>query len=686
MRTITRLINALPLAALLSVVSIIRGYGQQDSLRKHATESVEVEAQKLTTVKVNGAFNTTKMNEGELFKAACCNLSESFETNPSIDVNFTDVLTGARQIQMLGLSGLYVQMMTENRPDTRGLFANYGLSYTPGTWTESIQVTKGAGSVVNGYESMTGLINIENKKPESLEKLYLNAYANHMGRYEANAVATSQLSNKWSTAVYLHSDQWNNQFDLNGDGFMDMPMSTSYALMNRWKYDGEVWKLQFGGKYLQEDRTAGELHSREAQPHHGISGIYEAKQFTTNWNAFMKLGRIFKEKPYQSVGLIAQINGHNQGGYYGMRSFNYRQESGYTNLIYQSIIGTTIHKFRTGLSLNYDRMYEFQTGLTSDTLSLNRTEVVPGAFYEHTWSPDEALTIIGGIRYDQHNLFGGFFTPRLHIKYNLNENSVIRLNAGRGQRTANLLADNGAALGSNRILSIAGRTMVWDYTLAPEVSWNYGLGYTYDFELFDGTGSLAVDAYRTDFERQVIADLETGGLLKIYSQDRAGYGNSIQAEVNLQPVRRLEFRLAYRFNDVQMRFQDGMKERPFIAAHRGFFNAAYTTRSKWAFDATVNLTGSKRLPSTTTNAVRDQFIANSPAFMTVNAQVTKSFKAQGLDVYVGVENLTDYRQTTLLIAPDRPFGSTFDASMVWGPVTGRIFYVGLRFKLMREVD
>lgn len=676
----------LPLGPLLAQVTPPQ---KPDSTTRQVTkEETLVETKGLTTVQGRDALNTNVMKEGELFKAACCNLSESFETNPSIDVNYTDALTGARQIQLLGLSGLYAQLMTENRPDARGLFANYGLSYTPGTWVESIQVTKGTGSVVNGYESISGLINIENKKPEGEELVYLNAYANHLGRFEANAVGTARLTPNLSTAIYLHTDQWANKFDMNNDGFMDMPMSRGNSFMNRWKYDGDAWKAQFGAQYLVETRNGGQLHADETGvPHHGNTALtYETNQNTTHWNAFAKVAKVFHGTPYRSLGLIAQVTGHNQDGLFGMRSFSAFQRSAYANFIYQDIIGTTDHKYRTGLSIQTDDMREWQTGLSPDTINFQRTEIVPGAFYEHTWSPNPSLTLIGGLRADYNNLFGAFLTPRLHGRYAINEKNTLRFSAGRGQRTANPMTDNGAALGSNRILMSQGQTRVNGYNLRPEVAYNYGLSLSHDFELLDGNGTLVLDAYRTDFVNQVVVDLENPRLVQLYNLQGQSFSNSLQAEANYRPNRRWDVRLAYRWLDVQTSYQTGLQNqllsRPLIATHRAFVNIAYTTRNKWAFDLTATFTGQKRLPSTTANLPQDQLPSHSPAFLTGNAQITKTF-AGGLDLYIGAENLADFRQQQLLIAPDRPFGPNFDASMVWGPVTGRVFYVGFRYKLIR---
>lgn len=653
------------------------------TVTKEATEVSHTGPGTVRSVKEVG--NVIKMNESELFKAACCNLSESFETNPSVDVSYTDATSGTKQIQMLGLSGIYMQLMTENRLDMRGAWANYGLGYVPGTWVQSMQLSKGAGSVANGFESITGALNVEQKKPDSDEVLYLNAYANHLGRMEGNAVLTQPLGGKWHMAIMGHWDQWNNPMDLNKDGYWDMPTNLSHNWAARWLYKGDKWRFQAGFRYLSDLRWMKQ-DITEGSGHQHVEGMpmYESRVNTTQWEGFMKLGRIFSQ-PYRSLGFITNATSHLHSGTMGIRDVQVAQRSLYANVIYQDIWGSTLHKYRTGISYQYDDIQEqTQLALGADTsyYKYRRLEHVPGLFYEHTWSPSEAVTVVAGLRGDWNSLFGSFLTPRLHVRYALDANNTLRFSAGRGQRTANPLGDNLGLMATNRVLFMNGSRRILNYHLAPEVAWNYGLSYGHDFELGDGNGTVTLDAYHTWFQNQVVADWETAGFLQLRNVQGGGQSLSLQAEVSYVPARRWEVRTAYRWYHVTQNLEAGWNTKPLVAAHRAFANVAYTTRNKWSFDLTASVTGTKRLPSTQTNATRDQFITESPAYLQVNGQVTKAFK-NGIDVYVGVENLTDYRQEQLLIAGDRPFGATFDGSMIWGPIMGRVVYAGVRFKLKR---
>ncbi len=644
---------------------------------------VSVDERRLSTMQMlNAVTNTTIMREAELQKAACCNLSESFETNPSVDVNYADAVSGAKQIQMLGLSGIYTQVQRENVPGTRGLAANYGLSYTPGTWIESIQVTKGVGSVVNGFESIAGQINVEQKKPEGNEAVYANLYMNRMGRTEGNLNLARKINSKLSTALYMHADYWKNSFDRNGDGFMDVPLTQGISVMNRWKYEGDIYKIQAGISFLNDSRIGGQtgfnpLYDRGKTDKYGV-GIN-----TNRYEAFAKIGRVYPGDLFKSTGLIVSVVSHNQDSYFGLREYKAQQNSAYANFIYQNIIGTSNHKFRTGMSLQADAYDE-----TLFTAKIKRTEVVTGGFYEYTYTPNASITVMTGIRADYNNLYGAYLTPRIHAKYEITPTTSLRISGGRGQRTANIFAENASVLASGRVVYTEGNNKNGAYHLDQEIAWNYGMSLTQDFEMFGNNGTIVLDAYRTDFQNQVIPDMENAGYLRFYNLKGASYSNSLQAEINYRPIRRFDIRLAYRLFDVYTdyisapsSFQSyGRLSRPYVAKNRAFLNLAYETRSKWKFDYTVQYIGRKRLPGTLSNSELYRMPEYSPSYLQMNAQVTKSFLF-GLDVYIGVENLTDFRQTTLFIDPQNPFSNRFDGSFIWGPIVGRMSYIGLRYKL-----
>lgn len=633
--------------------------------------------QKASYISSLNPIRTQVMTERELFKAACCNLSESFETNPSVDVSYNDAVTGSKQIQLLGLSGNYTQLTVENLPGPRGLATPFGLNFIPGPWVESIQLNKGVGSVVNGYESIAGQINVELKKPAIAEKLYLNAYINDMTKTDLNLVLTERLGKNWSTALLLHDNfQTRSKVDYNKDGFRDMTTGNLFTAVNRWNYNGtKGFESQLGFKILIDDFTGGQT-SFDPDRDKFTTRSYGLGIKTNRYEVYGKAGYVFPEKKYKSIGLQLSAFDHKQDSYFGMTSYNGRQKNFYANLIYQSIIGTTAHKFRTGMSFlsdNYNELF--------NATRYERQETVPGAFFEYTFTPVEKFNIVAGIRADHNSLFGWFATPRLHVRYEPVKGTTIRLSAGRGQRTANIFAENNSVFVSARQMSIITSSAGKAYGLDPEVAWNKGISIDQKFRLFNRSANFALDFFRSDFQQQVIVDLEDARQVKFYNLDGKSYSNSFQAEMNLEPVKKLEVRLAYRFFDVKSTYGGQLLQKPFTARHRAFTNLAYEAGG-WKFDYTFNINGSKRITNTSANPPAYQKGPESPSYFLMNAQVSKTVgKKRPIDFYIGGENLTNFLQGDVIVSADHPFGPYFDASLIWGPVTGRMFYAGFRYKI-----
>lgn len=625
-------------------------------------------------------IRTQIMTERELFKAACCNLSESFETNPSVDVSYNDAVTGSKQIQLLGLSGNYTQLTVENLPGPRGIASPLGLNSIAGPWIESIQLTKGVGSVANGFESIAGQINVELKKAGIDELLYLNGYVNDFGKTDINLNLSGQLGNKWSSSLLLHDDfLYNSSMDFNKDGFRDQPTGNLFSAVNRWKYeDAKGMMIQFGWKYLLDDKTGGETSFDPSRDKYS-SDRYGLGIHTRRFEGFAKIGYVFPAKKYKSIGLQISTFHHSQDAYFGLKDYDAVQDNFYSNLIYQSIIGSTSHKFRTGLSIMADRYSEKLQGTRYD-----RTETVPGAFLEYTYSHGNTFSLVAGLRGDHNNLFGFFATPRLHLKYEPARGTTLRLSGGRGQRTANIIAENMSVLVSSRQLQIppgSGKA----YGLEPEIAWNEGVSLDQKFRVFNRNASISIDYYRTDFQNQVVVDLDQSpGEVHFYNLEGKSYSNSFQTELHYEMLRSLEMRLAYRLFDVKTTYHGQLMERPLVARHRAFANLALDLRG-WKLDYTVSYNGMKRIPSTAGNPVQYQLEDYSPAYWMMNAQLSRSVgKDNNWDFYIGAENLTNYFQDHPVLAADQPFSSYFDASMVWGPLSGRMLYAGFRYKVKRR--
>lgn len=637
--------------------------------REQVLDAVEVTyREKSTEISYMDPIKTENIGEEELYKAACCNLSESFETNPSVDVAFTDAVTGTKQIHMLGLDGKYTQITREAIPDVRGLASIQGLTYTPGVWIEGIQLNKGAGSVATGFESITGQINVEMHKPETADRWFLNGYANQGGRTELNLLTSHKLSDKVSTGFLLHGNLRPLEVNGNGDSFLDFPTGHSVNLLNRWKFsNNKGWMGQVGMRVIQEERQGGQSENE-------ISNPYRLGWQTNRYEAWAKSGYVFPEAKYNSVGFRGKAVQHLQRSYFGDQSYVGLQESGYVNGIFQSIIGTSTHKYRTGLSLQYDRFDE-----QLDSLQFQRQEIVPGAFVEYTFTYFTKFSLVAGLRADHHNYYGLFFTPRLHLRYEIVEGSVLRASGGRGQRTANVIAENFGLLASSRSWDIQGDPNVPGFGLQPEIAWNAGLNFTQNLRINYRPGTFAVDFYHTEFEQQSVVDMEDPREVAIYDLDGRSYATSLQVQFDYELIRRLDVRLAYRWFDVMTTYDGLLLRKPYVAKHRAFANLAYETTSGWKFDYTIQWQGPNRIPSTAANPATFQRGTQSPDLVLMNTQITKSWKDK-YAVYVGVENITNVQQPNPVIADGEPFGPFFDASMIWGPIFGRMAYFGFRLK------
>jgi outer membrane receptor for ferrienterochelin and colicins len=605
-----------------------------------------------------------------LQKLPCCNLSESFENSATIDVGYSDAVTGAKHIKMLGLAGIYSQMLFENIPYLRGLESTFGLNYVPGPWMESIQISKGAAAVINGYESTTGQINIEYKKPEKSDPLFINLFVNSIGRFESNVTAAIPVNEKWSTMLLFHGSTMQNKMDRNNDGFLDIPLNRQLNFFNRWKYnpEGNV-RLQFGISLMDELREGGQMDF-DYDRDQGGSEYYGINIATRKYQGFGKIGFLFPEKSYQSIGFQTRATWFSQESLYGLNNYDGEQFSYYANLIYQSIISNTNHIINFGASFLYD---DYRERLNMD--NYNRTEFVPGIFGQYTYTDPEKFNGIAGLRIDHNSVYGSLITPRIHLRYNLDQHTALRASAGKGYRTANVLAENTGVLASSRVLHF-----VEDFDM--EKAWNYGLNITRGFPLAEGREITAsVDFYRTDFQNQIVVDMDRDpGAVYFYNLDGKSYSNSFQAEVSLEPVERLDITLAYRFSDVKSTINGQLLEVPLTTRYKGLLTLSYATPfRKWAFDFTGQLNGQSRLPDTRMNPPEYQLGEYSPQYVILHAQVSKRFK--WFEIYVGGENLTDFRQEDPILAPDDPFGPNFDASMVWGPLLGRRFYAGIRYTL-----
>jgi outer membrane receptor protein involved in Fe transport len=603
-----------------------------------------------------------EIGEGELRKAACCNLSESFETNASVDVNITDAVSGAKKIQMMGLDGVYTQIQLENIPYLRGLESSFGLNSIPGTWIESIQITKGTGNVVNGYESMAGLVNLELKKPNEMERFYVNGYGSIYGRAELNMNAGHKINEKWSTGWFVHGSGMFGEMDNNRDGFRDVPKGNNLAFLNRWAYQGKKMEAQFGINSYLDIKNGGQM----AFDRTVNAGKYGVQIDSKHADLFAKTG-FFLKKPRTSLGIVYNVKYQEVNAQFGNRTFDGLEKRGYINAIYDGYIGTTLHGIKLGASGVYVDMQQ-----KADSLESNRVEVIPGIFGEYTYSGRRMSAVIGA-RGDYHNLFGFQFSPRVHTKFLLSEYTDLRLTAGKGWRVPNFMIDNVSLLAN-------AKTWIVPAELLPEISWNFGGSIVHEFKLFKRKGTISTDFYHTLFENQLVVDRDANFNQIIFTNlSGKSYSNSFQTELSIEPLKNVEIRLAYKYLDVKAEYAGEMQQQVMIPKHRGFMNLSYITRNKrWEFNTTLSVFGTSRLP--------DIGVSNLPSesevYPILNAQITHVFKRW--DFYVGGENLTNFIQKNAIIDATNPFGNSFDATRIWGPIMGINVYAGFRYSIKNK--
>jgi outer membrane receptor for ferrienterochelin and colicin len=613
--------------------------------------------------------STEIITSKELLKAACCNLSESFTTNASVDVQFQDAVTGAKQIQLLGLAGIYTNIMFENIPTLKGITNTFGFGFVPGPWMTAISVSKGTGSVANGYESITGQINIDYKKPDDIERYYFNAFQSSHFKTDLNANAAVQLSDNLSTLLLAHTDFVTKTFDHNHDNFADQPEVKQFNIMNRWHYQSFTgYTSQVGIQVIDEKRNAGQISAPHSGSHAGH--LYEINIDTKRYELYAKNGFVFNDEPYTSMGLILNGQYQDQESEFGLRRYNSKLRFFFSKLIFETKTADEVHSITFGGSYAFDQYEENYNGI-----DFFRKEYVPGIFAEYNYSPLPQIAVVPGARVDFHNLYGTFFTPRLHIKYGIDDNTTLRISGGKGYRSVNLFADNLNYLASSRLFIVTDNPTY-------EEAWNYGFNLTKYFPLNNRDLRFTFDFYRTDFIRQTVVDIDSDvDEVRFYDLDGKSFSNNYQIELAYELFQRLDLSAAFRYSDVKTQFGDQLLTKPLVSRYKALLTLSYATEERqWLFDTSFLLNGDGRVPSTKENPEQYQRSETFSEFVNINAQITKRIDI--VDLYFGVENLLDFKQDNPIIASDDPFGEYFDASLVWGPIDGRKFYVGVRLSVL----
>jgi len=628
-----------------------------------------VERTQGTLLDTRSTVNMERIGQKELKRAACCDLSESFETNATVDVSYVDAVSGTKAIKMLGLDGKYALISVENIPFLRGLSSSYGLTLLPGPWIRGINVSKGTGPVVNGYSSMTGQIDLSLLQPSSAEPLFVNLYGNAQGRYEANVHSAQRLDSAWHNLLMVHANFNETELDNNKDGFLDNVLNKRINILDRVEYQGDGSDAHFGVRYVLDDRRGGQV-SRDEDVGPAIPR-YQVGISNELVDVFAKGGFVFKNNPTRSIGLIGNFRQHTLDAQFGNRIHMGLEHSGSFSAIFQQLLRDGNDQVKAGLTFNYADFTEQYIDST-----FGRTERIPGAFAEHILKRG-SFTAVSGLRFDMNDHYGNFLSPRLHLKYDLGPLTALRASGGSGWRSANPYVENASALASSR-------TVIVEESLNAERSWNVGVALTHKFKWMQRKWAFNVDAYRTEFTDQMVADMDASAHeLRLYNLRGASYATTVQADLQVELVRPLQLKVAYRWYDARTTYSGQLLSRPFVPEHRAMADLAFTSpNEKWRFDITLNWFGTSRLPDLSDNASAHHFGERAPDYTLLHAQLSRVFGP--LELYLGCENITDFMQHPQIIAPEQPFGPDFDASIIWGPTNGRMFYGGLRYTLKKK--
>ena len=629
-------------------------------------EEVKIEGKQVArSISSLTPINTETITSDGLQRLACCSLAESFETTVTIDVGYSDAVSGAKKIKMLGLAGVYSQILTELVPSTRILSATFGLNYIPGPWISAISISKGTSSVLDGYESITGQINIDLKQPDNSEKLYAELFINEHQRVEVNASSAFKINDNLSTIVLVHGSTLKNKVDKNGDGFLDLPLGNLFIGSNRYYYNKDnKLRSRFGFEIMQEDRVGGQLDYNPTDI--GISDYYGISVKSSRFTIYEKAGFLLDPENNGSFAINANFIYHKTNSTFGLRDYDATQKSLNVKIKYKTELGSENHKLTGGVSFQNDNFNQ----KINDTI-IDRNESVPGIFGEYTFS-NKKITIISGLRFDNNNLYGSFFTPRLHVKYTISENATIRASAGRGFRTANVFPENIGLLASSR-------TFYFLEEFQMEKAWNYGINYTQKW-FIDEVRKITfnIDFYRTVFQNQIVVDVNrSAGAVYFYNLKGESFSNSFQTDLIFTPAQGFEVTLAYRYNNVMVTMNQELINKPLVSPHKGLVSLHYSTKfEKWNFTVTTQFNGQSKLPYTKDNPAEYQLGDSSPAYIILHAQILRKFSKW--EIYLGAENLTDYKQENPILAADDPFCDYFDSSIVWGPIVGRSVNAGVR--------
>ena len=662
------------------LINSLKLYSQDDNsdtmMMNDLMEVVILKKKKSISQLYNISSNVINVDKEELLKSACCNISESFETNPHIETNFTNSIIGIKQISLFGLKSPYILISEEDLPSIRAGTQVIGLNYIPGTWVESIQINKGTSNVENGYESLTGEINVKLKKPKDDDPFFLNIFRGYKGRNELNIQFSEKLSNKLYSSLFVHGSNRKKKVDKNLDSFLDKPTSNQFNILNRWQYEStdNSFSAMLTLNGFKDRKKIGQISPKnidksEEKTWNGSINTNQLKSnFILNYN--------FLDRPYNNLTFQLFNSFLDYNSFYGFRKYDFKLNTNYLKIYFKSIIQNTMNKIKVGINLVED---DFDESLTKK--KYDRSEKSIGGFFEYNYDNLDDFSFNGGIRIDNHNKLNTFLTPKFNLKYKINSKSILKLSYGRGKRLSSIFLENLNLFVSNRKIKILKKNNL-SYGLKPELADNFGINFNYNFRLNKKNAFLTFDFYRTQFKNQIIADYEIPNEISFYNSDGKSFSNSYLIEFVYDPIKNLELTLAYKYNNVKFKYLSGLKRKALNPEDRIFVNLSYNykdlniDRDIWRFNFSLHAIGKQRIPENL-NSLNG---FESKKYMLLNFQLTKIFN-KNFELYLGFENLANYLQNNPIIDYNNPFGSDFDSSLIYAPIVGTMNYFGLRYNL-----
>ena len=624
----------------------------------------------------NISTNIINVDKEELLKSACCNISESFETNPHIETNFSNSIIGIKQITLFGLKSPYILISEDDLPSIRAGTQVIGLNYIPGTWVESIQINKGTSNVENGYESLTGEINIKLKKPKDDDPFFLNIFRGYKGRNELNIQFSEKLSNKLYSSLFVHGSNRKKKVDKNADSFLDKPTSNQFNILNRWQYESDdntlSAMLTFNG--FKDRKRLGQISPKNTgkSREKSWSGSFNTNQIKSNFN----LNYNFLERPYNKLTFQLMNSYLDFNSFYGFRKYDFKLKTNYLKIYFKSIIENTMNKIKVGFNIVEDN---FDESLSKKKYS--RSEKSVGGFFEYNYDNLDDFSFNGGLRIDNHNKLNTFLTPKFNLKYKISSKSTLKLSYGRGKRLSSIFLENLNFFVSSRKIKILRKNNL-SYGLNPELADNIGINFNYNFRLNKKNAFLTLDFYRTQFKNQIIADYEIPNQISFYNSDGKSFSNSYLIEFVYDPIKNLELTLAYKYNNVKFNYLSGLKRKALNPKDRIFVNLNYNYKDLnidqdiWRFNFSLHAIGKQRIPKNLNSFNGFE----SKKYILLNFQLTKIFN-KNFELYLGFENLANYLQNNPIIDSNNPFGTNFDSSLIYAPIVGTMNYFGLRYNL-----